>query len=397
MTASSETAIRPPEFEFIRRADWSNEGNYPRHDLLDASAWSWEFLRRSREYADDYQKWKDAFANVPAWPFDDMPLTHYLCDPQPSDPDMRYSAYSQAHPNHHVLSVKDHIRLRWGIHALPDPSLPWEAVYRANKEKSFDDDNSKLKWLFTGSTVEVIRPPSIALDDPVRPTFVTAACGTNEVLVRLKLGGTPAEYGRSLTRELAKYFVGGDRYGELRMQVYGDVGVEAIAHPEDGRPVTPIYIDPNAENWRDSDSPVIEFRVSGWNKLDVRQATLPHILRMADLLADFERGQLFLQTQNRKEKKASAPIEPMIGWKKLSRSLMKHFALGNFFKDTDAGPNDARAVVKWLYDAKELVCNDEYLRLSRADFKDEQSSKSSQNRTRPANTFRKINQGSIPP
>ena len=58
---------------------------------------------------------------------------------------------------------------------------------------------------------------------------------------------------------------------------------------------------------------------------------------------------------------------------------------------------DARAVVKWLYDAKELVCNDEYLRLSRADFKDEQSSKSSQNRTRPANTFRKINQGSIPP
>ncbi|WP_175962439.1 hypothetical protein [Burkholderia pyrrocinia] len=101
---------------------------------------------------------------------------------------MPYWAYSQAHPQHSALSIKDYIRLRWGIHALPEPALRWDEVYRANKEKALDAD-SRLRWLFTSITVEVIRPPSISLADDKRPTFVTAACGSNEVLVRLTLGG----------------------------------------------------------------------------------------------------------------------------------------------------------------------------------------------------------------
>lgn len=367
MTLLAKTAIGPPKF--VLRADWRDENNYPNDDMLDASAWAWEFLRRSQAYADDYQKWKDAFANVPARPFGDMPLTHYLCDPLPADPNTPYWSYSQAHPDHHLLSVKDHIRLLWGVHALPDPSLPWNEVYRSNKEKSFDDQG-RLKWLFTGNAVEVIRPPSTSLRDAARPTFVTAACGSNEVLVRLTLNGTPDEHGKSLTRELAKYFVGGDRHGELRMQVYGDVSAEAVAHPKDGRPVKLIYIDPDAEGWLDSDSPVIEFRIKHWNELGVRQTSLLNILRMADLLGDFERGQLVLQAQNRKEKKAGAQIQPTINQEELGRTLMEHFALGTFFEDTNAGPDDYRTVVKWLHDAEELVCNGEYLRLSRADFKD---------------------------
>ncbi|QRR09727.1 hypothetical protein FPJ27_26170 [Burkholderia sp. MS455] len=150
--------------------------------MVDASAWAWEFLRRNQEYADDHRDWQQAFADVPTRPFDDTPLTHYRCDPPPADPEMPYWAYALAHPKHFVLSVKDHIRLRWGIRALPDPDLSWDKLYRANQEKSFDD-NARLQWLFTTSTVEVIRPPSATLADATRPTFVTAACGSNEVLV----------------------------------------------------------------------------------------------------------------------------------------------------------------------------------------------------------------------
>ncbi|WP_366919989.1 transcriptional regulator domain-containing protein [Burkholderia metallica] len=38
---------------FVARADWRDEGQYRRADLLDPSIWSWEFLRRSDEYAQE--------------------------------------------------------------------------------------------------------------------------------------------------------------------------------------------------------------------------------------------------------------------------------------------------------------------------------------------------------
>lgn len=360
---------------FIARTDdWRDENHYPPDDLADASAWAWEFLRRSREYDDDYRKWKDAFADVPALPSDDAPLTHYLCDPYPAEPDMPYWAYTQAHPHHTVVSVKDHMRLRWGVHALPDPALRWDEVYRANKERAFDD-NSRLKWLFTSNTVEVIRPPSIALADAMRPTFVTAACGSNEVLVRLTLGGNPWEYGEGLSRALSKFFVGGNRHGSRRTPMYGEV--KDTTHPVTGKPVMGIFLDPHEDGEFD-DGPVVDIQESGWNKLDLRQTSLQHTLRMADLLANLERGQLELQALTRQKETVNVAIRPGSDSRKLGQALVKHFRVPkNRLLDekgrptNEKGPNidDPRTFIKWLHDAEELVCDREYLRLARADLK----------------------------
>ncbi|WP_124892422.1 transcriptional regulator domain-containing protein [Burkholderia sp. Bp9090] len=79
MAAPTDSAAQPAAF--VHRADRSDENNYPPDDMADASAWAWEFLRRNREYQGDHQKWGDAFADVPARPFDDMPLTHYQSPP----------------------------------------------------------------------------------------------------------------------------------------------------------------------------------------------------------------------------------------------------------------------------------------------------------------------------
>ncbi|WP_186114513.1 transcriptional regulator domain-containing protein [Burkholderia gladioli] len=374
MTTPTDTAAQPATF--VRRADWTDENNYPPDDMADASAWAWEFLRRNREYQDDHQKWRDLFADVPARPLGDMPLTHYLCDPQPVVPDMPYWVYSQAHPQHSVLSIKDHIRLRWGVHALPDPALRWDEVYRANEEKSFDDD-SRLRWLFTSNTVEVLRPPSIALADDKRPTFVTAACGSNEVLVRLTLGGNPWEYGESLSRALSRYFTGGNRHGSRRIPIYGEV--KETIHPVTGKPVTGILLDPYEDGEFD-DGPVIDIQESGWNKLDLRQASLQHTLRMADLLANLERGQLELQALTRQKETANVAIQPGTDLRKLGQALVKHFRVpeNRLFDEKgrptkEKGPNidDPRTFTKWLHDAEELVCDREYLRLARADLKED--------------------------
>ncbi|VWB65059.1 transcriptional regulator domain-containing protein [Burkholderia lata] len=72
MTAPTDSAAQPAAF--VRRADWSDENNYPPDDMADASAWAWKFLRRNRKYQDDHQKWGNAFADVPARSFDDMTL-----------------------------------------------------------------------------------------------------------------------------------------------------------------------------------------------------------------------------------------------------------------------------------------------------------------------------------
>ncbi|MFX1802085.1 DUF6499 domain-containing protein [Paraburkholderia sp. A1RO-5] len=362
---------------FIARTDdWRDENHYPPDDMADASAWAWEFLRRSREYDDDYRNWKNAFADVPALPRDDAPLTYYLCDPPPAEPDMPYRAYSKAHPRHTVLSIKDHMRLRWGMHALPNPALRWDEVYRANKEKSHDEDN-RLRWLFTSNTVEVLRPPSIALADDKRPTFVTAACGSNEVLVRLTLGGNPWEYGESLSRALSGYFTGGNRHGSRRIAVYGEV--KETTHPVTGKPVMGIFLDPYEDGEFD-DSPVVDVQESGWSKLDLRQTSLQHTLRMADLLANMERGQLELQALTRQKETANVAIRPGTDARKLGQALVKHFRVReNRFLDengrptSERGPNidDPRTFTKWLHDAEELVCGREYLRLARADLKED--------------------------
>lgn len=48
MTAPTDSAAQPAAF--VRRADWSDENNYPPDDMADASAWAWKFLRRNRKY-----------------------------------------------------------------------------------------------------------------------------------------------------------------------------------------------------------------------------------------------------------------------------------------------------------------------------------------------------------
>ncbi|WP_413169288.1 transcriptional regulator domain-containing protein [Burkholderia latens] len=46
--------IRVQHPVFVARVGWRDESQYPRTDLLDPSIWSWEFLGRSDEYAQEF-------------------------------------------------------------------------------------------------------------------------------------------------------------------------------------------------------------------------------------------------------------------------------------------------------------------------------------------------------
>ncbi|MDM8359222.1 transcriptional regulator domain-containing protein [Pandoraea communis] len=363
MTNGSDAAERV--LRFVRRADWKDEDLYPNDDMLDATAWAWELLRRSREYDEDFAKWGKAFADVPAKPRDDMPVSSYVCDPPPLTADSSYLAYSQAFPEHTVVSVKDFIRLRWGLLALPDPSMTWDEVFRANKDRSLNA-HARLAWMFSGNAIEVIREPAADISKANRPTFVTVACGADEVVVRLMIGGDPQEYGRALTRELEKFFVGGSRHGARRTLTYGEV--KTIPHPETGEPVQGIFLDPDGGRW--SDSPVIEIQESRWSELGVKRASLLRILRMGDLLADFERGELVLSQQKR-GRVLQVSVHPDVSVAELGHALHKHIDQGQFFKEKDKNLSDVRDVRKWLDDANEFICNKRYLRLSRTRFEEE--------------------------
>ncbi|WP_367649398.1 transcriptional regulator domain-containing protein [Burkholderia paludis] len=64
MVAPPDSAARPPEF--VRRADWKGDSNYPPDDMTDASAWAWEFLRRNHAYQLDFDRWRRDFTgNTP--------------------------------------------------------------------------------------------------------------------------------------------------------------------------------------------------------------------------------------------------------------------------------------------------------------------------------------------
>lgn len=359
MVGGSDAAGR--ELRFVRRADWSDEDCYPNEVMSDATLWAWEFLRRSRAYERDFAKWGTAYADVPAKPLDDTPVSSYICEPPPLIADMPYSEYSKAYPEHVVVSVKDFVRLRWGLLDMPDPRLAWEELFRANRDR-LPNDGARFAWLFAGNALEVIREPAVDISDAMRPTFVTVACAPDEVLVRLSLRGNPDKYRNDLHRELAKFFVGGSRRGALRLLTYGNVTVEF--NPETGEKIRMLSLDPDGSRWPDAGQ--VEILETSWSESRVRQVSLQRVLRISDLLADFERGELNLSRRNRNGRIDQVRVAPASSFRALARAIDKHIAEGNFFKKTKSGSDDPRAVLKWLADAEEMICHGHYLRLAQS-------------------------------
>ncbi|WP_420868012.1 transcriptional regulator domain-containing protein [Burkholderia diffusa] len=106
---------------FIAREDWRDDAKYPPTKLQDPSIGAWELLRRNNQYAQDFADWHQRVTDVPPLPFPKMFLDGYFCAPEPES-GTTYEQYRAKHPNHLVLPLLDHIRERWGITRLFEPT-----------------------------------------------------------------------------------------------------------------------------------------------------------------------------------------------------------------------------------------------------------------------------------
>jgi hypothetical protein len=267
----------------IRRADWRDESQYPSPELADASSWAWEFLRRNKDFAGSFNKFRRDFADVPATPHPDDLLINYLCEPQPSARNLTFALYKREAPYHQIHSIKDHIRIRWEINALIDPAKPYQTLI---KPSTTDAARDSLEWLFARNTVDVIEPRR-SLAEKAHGSAVTAICGNMEVIARLRLDGDIDAQCRDLKYKLSRFFIGGNRNGKLALMQPGYLNLEtpsgipeAVFLPDDG---LEIYGEP---------VPELAIAISAWNRNPYRRATLHYVLRIADGLAALQAGEL---------------------------------------------------------------------------------------------------------
>ncbi|TDQ93237.1 transcriptional regulator domain-containing protein [Paraburkholderia silvatlantica] len=351
---------------FIARADWRDESQYPPSDLLDASIWAWEFLRRNAEYVRDYAICRDAFVDVPATPYPLDPLTHYLCEPDPTAPDMLYKDYASQHCDHFVYPVKDAVRHKWQINQMPDPSHTWEILL--NRHPFDSPDHNQLAWLFACNTVDIINPPDRWTQRRQSATKVTGICVGNEILVRLDLTGNLDEQLDALRRQIAGCFKGGNRSGGLLVGQYPDLSrcqtakynpqLRAAVDTRSGKAPWPL---PHYE-------PVIPDSPD-WNKIPARQKSLHYILRMADAIASAEQGVLLNQLHECGIDVAHIGLtdeQPGMCeelFPAIAKALFKYFSLHPFSDDTR--DVDYKAILRWLSLAAELVTSHDYAVIAR--------------------------------
>lgn len=346
---------------FIARADWRDDLQYPTPEIQDPSIWAWELLRRNAEYARDYEVCKDALRDVPASPYPMDPLTHYLCEPDPVDPNMLYKDYAKLHRNHFVYPVKDAVRRKWKINQMPDPTHSWDRL------PTKTTDNNQLAWLFACNTVEVINPPDRWTIGTRVALPVTGVCVDNEVLVRLSLTGNLDQQIESLRQQFAVVFEGGNRSGGLLAGEYMPVGRGQTVRYEPQRR-TAIDARPGSVPWPALNKPVIRPQTSEWNKIPARQKSLHYILRMADAIASAEQGilagqlrdigltEIQMKTIERwspGEREWNLPNTREYLFPSMAKALARYFSLHPF--PDDARDVDYKTIQRWLSLASDLV------------------------------------------
>lgn len=274
---------------FIARSDWRDETQYPPADLLDPSVWAWELLRRSSEYARDYEICHEHCVDVPATPYPMDPLTNYICEPDADGPNMVYKDYAKRHRRHFVYPVKDAVRHKWQINEMPNPAHGWKQLLPQRQIET--PNHNQLAWLFACNTVEVINPPDRWTIGTRVALPVHGICVDNEVLVRLNLTGNLDEQIESLRRQIAGFFTGGRRSGGVEAGEYMDVGGSQTVRYDPQRR-TAIDTRSGLPQWPVLNNVAVRAQPSDWNKIPVRQKSLHYILRMADAIASAEQGTL---------------------------------------------------------------------------------------------------------
>ncbi|ARL17560.1 transcriptional regulator domain-containing protein [Burkholderia pseudomallei] len=354
---------------FIPRADWRDAAQYPPASLRDPSIWSWELLRRNNEYAQDYAQYRHRYADVPAIPYPKDSLLNYVCEPLPASPKTRYATYVEQHPAHVVYPVRDYIRSKWHINWLIDPEKDFTAVIDRNQ---IHDQHNKLAWLFACNTVDVLNPPSNALGNQHYIVSATAACASNEMLVRLSLTGNLDEQIESLRRQIIHFFGNGSRNGALIRKLYSDPGKSPTAKYS-RRHRRPIDTDHHAS----LDSPLIETSPN-WNTLPAKQKTLHYIVRMADAIAAMEQGKLGAQLKADRSDIAGLridandlgepthlfyPQEHEDVYPRMSAALAEYFDQQQL--PDDAPDISAKVILKWLFLANQLVYGRDFQLIAR--------------------------------
>lgn len=351
---------------FAVRADWRDESQYPRPDLLDPSIWSWELLRRSNEYAHDFEMLQSAYADVPAIPFPLDSLLHYVCDPAPNEQDVNYKTYSTRHPRHFVYPLKDYVRKEWGISVLVNPI---DSASRLIEPSQIHDKNNKLAWLFTCNTVEAINAPTTVFGNDHGLSKTAAVTGPYEVLFRMSLTGNLDEQLESLRRQISSYFEGGTRNGALLFTEYIDVSNSPTAQysQELQRPID-VCDAPSSR------APGITVSNTLWKWAPVRLKSLHYALRMADAIASLEQGTFVRQLEERGVTSQDALLIAKINgesqnfpyfdlYEPMSRVLAEYFHLHPF--TDEARDADAKTILRWLEMAHTLVTEGEYLQVAR--------------------------------
>lgn len=367
---------------FIARADWRDDTNYPNPEVHDSSIWAWELLRRNGEYARDYEICKDACLDVPPTPYPMDPLTHYLCEPDPIDPNMLYRDYARRHRNHFVYPIKDAVRRKWQINDMPDPGSSWTELLKQHRDRGPD---ATLAWLFACNTVDVINPPDRWTQrSHLLASKVTGVCVENEVLVRLDLTGNLDEQIESLRRQVAGFFKGGNRSGGLLVGEYRDLSrcrtakydsqLRSAVDSRTGRASWPL---PHY-------APVLPSSPD-WSNIPARQKSLHYVLRMADAIASAEQGILADQLRERRidttyigvtaeqakiieqwtpsERRLHYPAMCEELFPSIAKALAKYFSRHPFPDDTrDA---DYKTISRWLSLAGDLIASHEYALIAR--------------------------------
>ncbi|AXW24560.1 hypothetical protein CJO86_13835 [Ralstonia solanacearum] len=286
---------------------------------------------------------------------------------------MPYWKYAEEHPVHNVLSVRDHIRLQWGLLALPDPTMDNGALHRADPSKA-KRLSGNLQWLFAGTSVEVIPITFTSLNNR-KPTLVTTACGPDDILIRLAANGDPGAYARSLERALKALHEQKRRDRGRKIAVYGTTEYDPILDK------TAVYIDPDDEP--DVDTPITEVVIGRDHApLAIKRKTLHFALRMADLFAEFERGELAL---TRKETGRNKDIDVRIPFgdvRTLCRALVEHHKYPPRTLNTKANTGDFLTFETWLDHAEQLVVYNGYARLARADLTEKADTKKKDDESR---------------
>ncbi|CAB3768628.1 transcriptional regulator domain-containing protein [Paraburkholderia solisilvae] len=359
---------------FISRADWRDENQYPRPDLLDPSIWSWEFLRRSNEYAQEFDALQSLCADVPATPFPMDSLLHYACDPVPEKRDVNYKIYRERHPRHFVFPIKDYVRREWGINILADPNDRFAEIIDRSR---IYDKNNKLAWLFACNTVEALNSPATLLVNEHGLSKATGFTTRDEVVFRMSLTGNLDEQVESMRRQIAAFFEGGNRNGAFVFTEYIDVSSSPTARysQEHRRPID----DDDASSSR---AQGLLASQGSWKWAPVRLKSLHYVLRMADAIASLEQGTFIHQLEDDGvncedvlsivEHSTDSPyISYDDVYEPMSRLLAKYFRRNPLTRE--ARDADAKTILRWLEMADALVSERAYLHVARTNARDPSS------------------------